>query len=540
MKYFIFLFFIVLPPVLFAQPSIQWSKCYGGTKSDLPGGMIQTRDGGYIIAGQTTSSDKDVTFNHGDYDLWVVKLSAGGAIEWQKTYGGSREDDAGAILQTIDGGYIIEASTYSDDGDLAGIGHHGSLDSADIWVLRIDTIGNILWQKTFGGSGNDLAAGILDGGEGEYVIMGETNSTDGDVKGFHGGKGFDIWLLKITQTGTIVWQKTFGGTKYDYGNSLIPTRDGGFAIVGNTNSTDGDVKEKLHDTVFGDLWVLKLNGGGDILWQKTYGGSGYDVGYSIIETLDHGYAIAGQTSSNDGDVSGLHFVGKLYYDDAWILKLDSTGIVQWSKCYGGTQGDAAYSIYQTSDSSYVIGASTASSDGDVTGYQGGTDCWIFKTSKSGKLLWERTLGGTWADASSGAGIMPAADSGFLVVTMTQSVNGDVTGRKGDTTDSDIWLVHLYPEKAGVPMNLVVSENISLYPNPASGKTKISYTLDKSSQVKIEIFNPLGEKLRTILDAKQEVGNYEQEFDLLRLASGAYFFKIEFDGKIEMRELEIVR
>jgi hypothetical protein len=535
MKCTFFILFFFFPALLVAQPSIQWSKCYGGTKNDFPGGMIQTPDGGYIMTAETKSSDKDITFTHGDYDLWVVKLTANGNIQWQKTYGGSKEDGGGAILPAIGGGYIIAAATSSDDGDVTGL--HGQ---TDIWVIRIDSIGNLLWQKTFGGSNIDYPSAMLDAGEGEYVIMGQTNSNDGDVKGLHGKAGRDssnIWLLKISESGTILWQHTFGGSHDDLGFSLIPTREGGYAIVGRTNSIDGDVTGRVRDTSY-DLWLLKLNSSGDIQWQKTYGGSGFDQGNAITETLDHGYAIAGETSSNDGDVSGLH--GSSYYEDVWILKMDDTGKVLWSKCYGGSQGDYAYSIYQTVDSSYVLGASTASNDGDVTGQHGNSDCWIFKTSESGKLLWQRTLGGTWADGSLGAGIMPAADSGFLVVTVTESVNGDVSGRKGDTTDWDIWLVHLFPEKAGVTYPTPANENIPLYPNPTSGKTTITYTLNKPSEIKIEFYNSLGEKLRTLLDATEETGSYEQQFDLSALPSGSYFFKIEVSGKIEMRAIELLK
>ena len=153
MKYILFFALFFAAGILSAQPAIQWQKCYGGTKNDVPGGMIQTRDSGYIMAGQTQSDDGDVTLNHGKNDLWVVKINSKGAIEWQKTYGGSNDDEGGVIMQTFDGGYLIAASTNSNDGDLQGI--HASDTEFDVWVLKIDSVGKILWQKTYGGSGYD-------------------------------------------------------------------------------------------------------------------------------------------------------------------------------------------------------------------------------------------------------------------------------------------------------------------------------------------------------------------------------------------------
>ena len=342
MKYTFLFLLLFVPSILSAQPSIQWQKCYGGTGNEEPGGMIQTRDGGYIMAGQTHSSNGDVSSNHGNYDLWVVKMNAGGVIQWQKTYGGSQDEYGGAIIESLDGGYIIAGSTNSSDGDLTGI-FHGDSTQSDVWVLKIDSAGIIQWQKTFGGSKTDYATSIVHGGEGEYIISAETSSNDGDVKGYHGGSGADIWLFAVSETGTIGWQKTFGGSKNDYG-AIIEIQNG-YAIFGTTYSADGDVTGRLRDTS-SEVWLLKLNKNAEIVWQKTYGGSRDDFGNDAIQTLDHGFAIAGWSSSpNDGDISGIHQAA--YYGDCWIVKLDSVGALQWQKCLGGSLGDAAYSILQT-------------------------------------------------------------------------------------------------------------------------------------------------------------------------------------------------
>ena len=539
MNRFFFLFLLLAPGLLFAQPLIEWQKCFGGTKNDLPGGLVQTRDGGYIMAGQTKSDDGDVISNHGNYDLWIVKTSAKGAIEWQKSYGGSGDDGGGVILQTFDGGYIIAASTNSNDGDLKGISHTDGKQS-DIWVYKIDSLGAIIWQKTFGGSKNDFLTSMDHAGEGEFIISAITESADGDVQGFHGGSGFDTWIFEISESGTIGWQKIFGGTNDDEAYSLIQTRDGGFAFAGLTYSHDGDLSgRQTIDTTSADIWFVKLSSTGGIQWQKTYGGSKFDEGFSLTQTFDHGFAIAGLTFSEDGDVSGIHTPA--YFSDCWIVKVDNAGAIQWQKALGGSQGDAAYSILQTSDSGYVVSASTASNDGDVTGFHGISDCWIFKLGKSGDLRWQKTLGGSWTDANIGSGIMQTADQGFLVATVTSSHDGDVSGLHGDSTQSDIWLVKLSQDPSAVKdISNIHNGSISLYPNPGIGFGKILYDLDKPAQVRIEIFNPLGENLRTLINTKEETGNHEHAFDISRLPSGTYFFRIQIDGKSMVRAFDLLK
>jgi len=537
MKYIIIFLFIIASNVLYAQPFVQWQRCYGGTQNDAPGGLIETSDGGYIMAGQTQSIDGDVKFNHGNKDLWVVKFNAKDSIEWQRTYGGSQEDDAGGILPTSDGGYIIATTTYSIDGDLKGLKTDST--QADIWVLKIDSNGNIKWQKTFGGSKDEYALSLVPGSEGKYLISALTNSTDGDVHGFHGGAGFDTWLFEVSEGGVLGWQKTLGGTKDDEEYALIQTRDAGYAVAGYTMSVDGDITGRVRDTT-GEVWVVKLNSVGDIQWQKTYGGSKFEEAYAIIQTLDHGYAIAGITNSNDGDVSALHQSSSASFSDCWVIKLDSTGTIEWQKTYGGSQGDQATSIIQTPDSGYVVAGSTSSDDGDVKGFHGQSDCWVFAINPTGQMITQKTFGGSWTDANIGAGIMQTKDNGFLVATVASSYDGDVIGHHGDSTKSDIWLIKLSPLKNGVKnISKIFGDGVTIFPNPSLGKGTVSYALTNSSQTKIEIFNPLGEKLRTIINTKEEAGSHDHSFDISNLPSGSYFLRTEIEGKMVVRTIELL-
>jgi len=287
--------------------NIQWQKYLGGSDGDGAFSIQQTSDGGYIVAGVAYSNDGDVSGNHGDSDYWIVKLDETGNIQWQKCLGGSREDVAKSIQQTSDGGYIVAGITPSNDGDVSG--NHGS---ADYWIVKLDETGKIQWQKCLGGSDGDGAFSIQQTSDGGYIVAGVAYSNDGDVSGNHGDS--DYWIVKLDETGKIQWQKCLGGSSYDEAYSIQQTSDGGYIVAGYTYSNDGDVSGNHGDF---DYWIVKLDETGNIQWQKCFGGSSYDYAQSIQQTSDGGYIVAGWTESNDGDVSGNHgnsdyWIVKLY------------------------------------------------------------------------------------------------------------------------------------------------------------------------------------------------------------------------------------
>jgi type 1 glutamine amidotransferase len=294
---------------IYSQPSIQWQKTLGGTSDDWPTSIQQTADGGYIVAGRTSSYDGDVIGHHGSYDFWVVKINSLGAIVWQKTLGGSNNEEALSIQQTADGGYIVAGYTSSNDGDVTG--NHGY---DDIWVLKLNSLGAIVWQKTLGGTSDEWLSSIQQTADGGYIVAGSTSSNDGDVTTNHGGR--DFWVVKLNSLGAIVWQKTFGGTSNEEVLSIQKTADGGYIVAGSASSNDGDV---IGNHGLTDFWVVKLNNLGAIVWQKTLGGTSDDWLSSIQQTADEGYIVAGDTKSNDGDVIGNHG-GR----DFWVVKLSNT------------------------------------------------------------------------------------------------------------------------------------------------------------------------------------------------------------------------
>ncbi|MBN1324520.1 MAG: hypothetical protein JW986_11075, partial [Methanotrichaceae archaeon] len=420
------IFFVSITPYLAVD--LEWQECLGGSGGDWAYSIQQTTDGGYIVAGYTDSNDDDVSGNHGNYDFWVIKLSSNGALEWQKCLGGSYEEWAYSIQQTTDGGYIVAGYTWSNDGDVSG--NHGGYED-DFWVVKLSPTGALEWQKCLGGSYGDSARSIQQTADGGYIVAGVTASNDGDVSGNHGGS--DYWVIKLSSSGTLEWQKCLGGSNYDDAYSIQQTTDGGYIVAGYTESNDGDVSGN-HGGY--DSWVVKLSSSGALEWQKCLGGSESEWAFSIQQTTDGGYTVAGCTGSNDGDVSGNH--GGIY--DSWVVKLSSSGALEWQKCLGGCESERAFSIQQTTDGGYIVAGETSSYDDDVSGNHGGSDYWVVKLSSTGSLEWQKCLGGSYGDSASS--IQQTTDVGYIVAGETTSYDGDVSGFHGG---SDYWVVKLAPE-----------------------------------------------------------------------------------------------
>ncbi len=302
---------------LAASGSTQWQRSLGGSGSEIARCIRQTPDGGYIVAGHTNSSNSgDVGANHGNYDYWVVKLDAGGTVQWQKLLGGAQDELANWVAPTVDNGYIIAGhSLSSNSGDVTATGHG----SNDYWMVKLDATGNIQWQRLLGGSGSDQAFSVLQTTDGGYTVAGRSNSTDGDVSNNHGG--FDYWVVKLNGLGIIQWQNSFGGSGVEQAACMAPVSDGGSVIAGYSNSTNGDVTGN-HGGF--DYWLIRLNAAGALQWEKSLGGSVADEAFGIQQTADGGYVVSGFASSNDGDASGNHGTGT---SDTWVVKLASDGVL---------------------------------------------------------------------------------------------------------------------------------------------------------------------------------------------------------------------
>jgi len=257
----IFLLFFLFPKIQ-AQPLIEWSEGLGGSLNDLPEVVYATSDGDFIIAGQSASSDGSIDNNKGGTDLWVTKLDGNGNLIWEKNYGGSEDDFAMDLQPTTDGGFIITGGSASSDGDITN--NNGRL---DIWVLKINELGELQWTNSYGGSGVDIGSSIqpISGG---YILAGCTGS-GGETGVSAGFGGNEFWVLKLDLQGNLVWEKTYGGKRHDAAKSIVVNSDGDFLVAGNTWSNDGDIS---NNQGHGDAWVIKINNVGVLLWEKTFGG----------------------------------------------------------------------------------------------------------------------------------------------------------------------------------------------------------------------------------------------------------------------------
>jgi len=482
--------FAVYCAALHAQaPEIDWKTTYGGSGHDGLAAIEILEGAGFIIAGYTDSADGDIEQTPaGMQDLWLLKTNDTGTILWQKTIGGPNSEMANDIAATPDGGYVI-AGQHSDA---------NSSGNYDFLIVKTDGEGNVEWQKILGGTGYETAHGIHPTPDGGYIVAGESNSDDGDAIP---GKGMmDFWVLKLSSEGTIEWQKKLGGTLNDGCWSIQLTADGGYALAGVTESNDIDV---TGNHGMNDYWLVKLNANGNIVWQKTYGGTSIDYGIVMAVAPDGGYVLSGFAFSNDSDVTGNHGAG-----DMWVVKTNSTGTIEWQECLGGTNNEVAYDVTVAQDGGYLLGGYAMSADGDITLNQGNADYWVVKLSSTGTLNWQKSLGGTALDYVKG--LRETADGGVVVAGNSLSADGDVGSNLGN---EDFWVVKLGEETSGI--NTLIKP-VSAYPNPVKNVLYFSQPLAAVSLYGVD---------------GKEISNYNNvnSIAINHLASGLYFARLQTDN-----------
>ena len=402
------IFFFLMIKTLFAQ-QIQWQQTIGGDSTDYFSVVHQTFDGGFIIGGSSLSdSSFDKTTNtKGNMDYWIVKINSSGIIEWQKDIGGSDDDWLNDIHQTADSGYVAVGFSWSG---ISGDKTDSSRGGSDYWIVKLDAEGNIIWQKTIGGNYPDELYSFQQTLDGGYILGGSSMSPISGDKTDSCKGSFDYWLIKLNSLGTIEWQKTIGGNQNDVLTGVQQTADSGYIIGGRSYSNiSGDKTENCYG--YADYWVVKTDSLGNIMWQKTLGGNNTDDLLSIKETDMGEYILAGVSSSG---ISGNKTEFNRGNGDYWIIKLDNIGNIQWQKVYGGTLDDAAYSIVQTFDKGFFIGGVSLSDSSfeKSESCRGVRDYWVIKIDSIGTIQWQKTIGGMgWDECYS---VDTTNDDGFIL------------------------------------------------------------------------------------------------------------------------------
>ena len=421
------------------------------------------------------------SFGAGNFDVWLIKTDNMGDTLWTKTFGGTGEDRGFSVDQTTDGGYIIAGYTSS-----YGAG------GLDIWLIRTDSAGDTLWTKTFGGSFWDWATSVQQTTDGGYILTGMMQPSFGG--------GWNVWLIKTDSSGDSEWAKTFGTTdNCDNGMSVQQTADGGYVVIADTYS---------YGAGSSDFWLIKTNNVGDTLWTNTFGGAGTERSHSVQQTADGGYILAGDTRSyGSGDY------------DIWLVKTDSDGGSIWARTFGGAEEDCGCSVRQTGDGGYIVAGYTESIGA------GNFDVWLVRTDDSGDTEWSKTVGGENLDQ--GRSVDLTADGGFIVAGSTYDFYAG---------EYNIYLIKLDSETSvSQPRSGTVAElaGISIYPNPFSHLTTIAFDVPSGVDgvVSLSIYDISGRSVTTLIDEPMATGSYSTLWNGTdrrgnTITPGVYFCRIE--------------
>jgi hypothetical protein len=449
---------------------VKFAKTYGGASIDWTEFVRQTSDGGYIVAATAWS------FGVGAGDILLIKTDANGNIQWAKTYGGGDGDGAFSVQQTSDGGYIVAGHTYS-----FGAGDF------DIFLIKTDANGNLQWAKTYGGTYWDDARSVQQTSDGGYIVAGFTVS--------FGAGNYDFFLIKTDASGNVQWAKTYGGGPMDEPSSVQQTSDGGYIVAGWTSS---------FGAYYWDIFLIKTDANGNVQWAKTYGVTDWDEGYSVQQTSDGGYIVAGST--------GPFGVGS---SDIILIKTDANGNVQWAKTYGGTGWDFAHYVRQTSDGGYIVAGYTYSFGA------GGRDIFLIKTDANGDI--------------GSCGIVGNASTTVNTVSPTVTTpSPSVSSPSPTVTSPSLTVTSPTPSSSQVCV-LSFDDNVGISESckPASGLItpyKGGIKVSKSGEFEVKVYNVSGGVV------KSARGKNEVKIELSR---GVYFVEVVSGGKV-LREKVVIR
>ncbi len=530
MKKRIILLVLLFPwMILYSQNyQLTWQQCYGGSMLDGAYDLISLENG-YLIAGGTGSNDGDISFSYGNGDGWLIRTDIAGNLLWEKVYGGTDSEGFSRIIPTADNDYYLLGISWSSDGDVSNDPYP---DSPDYWIVKIDSSGNIIWDKILGGTaGENLwnGAATADGG---VVAIGETSSNDGDVSIYYGGN--ETWLVKLSSEGELEWDYTIGTDFFDIGQAIIQTTDGGFLAASNSillEGGSGNITCIPHSYGWVEGVLVKLDSNLNIQWQRCYGGSDHDGISGIIEITD-GYVFVGSASSNDGDVSGNH--GGI--DDFWVVRVDFEGNIIWQNPLGGSKGEAGCNIIVNDNGDFYAIGSTYSNNGDVYGNHSLTeyyaDIWLVKLNHEGELLYQQCFGGEGNELVE-YGVVKKSDNNLVIAGHTNygpSYDVGCAPHGGNWTDKDYWVFEIDSlDTTGAVENHYDKELVKVYPNPAREYVVFEYSPPFPPQggtyPVIKVTDIFGQEVIK-LDVKSE----KTVWDCREVKDGIYFYALEIEGK----------
>lgn len=427
------LFFVSSGPFVFAQPpSKVWDKTIGGSGVEDKVKVIPTSDGGYMVAGSSSSnaSGNKSENSKGNLDYWLIKLDGSGVKQWDKTIGGNSADFLADVRQTPDGGYILAGSSQSG---LSGDKTKGSL-SQDAWIVKLSASGSIEWDNTLGGSDGESVQEIRQTADGGYIFISDSFSGLGGDKTEPSRGSFDLWVVKLNANGSKAWDRTYGGSDYEMNSSISLTADGGYIIGGMSGSGISGDKTQPN---FGqpDYWILKLSSSGAKEWDRTFGGDNSDFFKRIVQTPSGDYLAAGDSYSG---ISGNKSADKQAPSsrDFWVVKVDGNGNKIWDKSYGGGQYDELTSLAITFDGGFVLGgwslALDPKEDFDF-------DYRLTKSSPDGAYQWNKSLAGPRQDVL--FSVQPTSDRGYILGGHSYSDAGPDKS-ENNNGDGDFWIIKL--------------------------------------------------------------------------------------------------
>jgi len=403
------------------EKEIDFITTLGGSKNESAQAVVNTTDGGYAILGHAQSMDGDVLNKSNEsYDYWLLKFDATNQLQWQKTYGGSDDDRGVDLIQTSDNGYAVIGKSKSNDLEVS---ENAGFD--DFWVSKLDSSGTIIWEYSFGFAGSDTPYSIIQTNDNGYLLSGVLDVSASNGQGDRNSilsrhAGGDYWVIKLNASGVKQWSNYYGGSFTDTAYDAIQTEDDGYIIIGSSDSDDVDITNNLGSY---DFWILKISATGTLVWEKSFGGSEIDEAHAISQATDGNYLIVGDTRSNDLEISQNNGAA-----DLWIVKITPEGTLLWEKTLGGSSFDVGRSISKTQDNGFLVSGSSRSSDGNLTSNKGQNDAWVVKINSSGNLEWQKTIGGSEVDFFYDA--VELNDQTIIAVGDSNSINEDIYENNG--------------------------------------------------------------------------------------------------------------